>query len=503
MSINSFRKHVFYIAIVFYGVAATNSTGYHQEDEHYQIVGFAEYRLGNTKDVSWEYKQRLRSTIQPVICMGIFSLFRAFNVTDPFYLALCLRLITAALSVAVITFFAETCLPDLSEKYRKWFLIMSFFLWFLPYINVRFSSEAWSGLLSLLSVALVKNIRKDKKDYQYALIGLVLGLAILFRFQALVFVFGILCWCIFIGKIKGRHVFIIVSSVILALLIGFLIDCWFYQKITCSLYNYIHVNVVENIASIFGRSPWYYILLYIIKAPVYPIGLLLLFSVLILLICKPTSIYLWCIIPFLILHTISPHKELRFLFPLVNFCPIIFFLAVQNVQSFILRLNRYVIGLICLFLILINAIGLIVVCTRSARKGDAEIADYIYHHFSGQKINLITSEDANPFDPQMGFKEHFYKGKYTQVNQISSLWTPDFRYHIKKGYINLLVMTHLEYTGKETQKRLEDFNFKLIKNTLPKPYDIFVKWYDDTINDRTITGGVINENQLLLYRCLN
>lgn len=485
------HKVILLLSIILYTIVAISSSGYHQEDENYQIVGFAEYKLGNTNEISWEYKQRIRSAVQPMLCMGIFCLLRFLQITDPFILALFLRLLTCVLSIIIITFFVNTCLPDLKEKYWIWFLGASYFLWFLPYINVRFSSESWSGLFCLLSIALVQYASKKKKNLHYILIGLVIGLAVLFRFQAILLAFGLLCWCYFIGGIKGKHFFLIIISSVLIICSGIMIDSWFYHKLTFSLYNYIEINILKDVASFFGRLPWYYILIYIIKAPTFPIGVLLLSSIVVLTGCNPKSIYVWCIIPFLLIHFLTPHKELRFLFPIANLSPIVIFSAIQRSEILILKLNQYVLGAIVCLLLLINTIGLITISAKSTRKGDTEIADYIYHQFPNQKVNLITSYESDPFDPQMGFKHHFYKGKNTGVSEITSFWDSGVKNKIKNGYVNLLVISKMEFTGTESQKRLTDLKMVLVKDTLPGFYSFFINLYD----------GSIDEDHLLLYRC--
>lgn len=487
------HKLILLIAIMLYTIVAINSSGYHQEDEHYQIVGFAEYKLGNTNEISWEYKQRIRSAVQPVLCMGVFSLLKFLHITDPFVLALYLRLLTGVISIIIIAFFVSTCLPDLKEKYWGYFLTTSCFLWFLPYINVRFSSESWSGLFCLLSVALVQYTWSRRTIFHCILIGLVIGFAILFRFQALSFAFGLLMWCYFVGKIKGKQFLLIITSIFLMSCLGVIIDSLFYQKLTFSLYNYVEINVLKDAASFFGRFPWYYILLYIVKAPTYPIGLLLLSSIIIVSVYNPKSIYIWCITPFLLIHVLTPHKELRFLFPIANLSPVIIFLAIQHMEVLLLKLNKYVLSSIVCLLLLINTVGLIIICTKSTRNGDTEIADYIYHKFPGQKVNVITSYESNPFNPYMGFKTNFYKNGNTEISDITSFWDPELNNKIKKGYVNLLVISKLEYTGAKTQKRLEYFKMILVKNTLPGAYSCFTDLYDSSINDE----------QLLLYRYTN
>jgi len=65
------KKLIYFILFItiIYCFTAYNSSGFHQPDEHFQIIEFANYKLGNTKpqDLSWEFKAEIRPTIQPAL----------------------------------------------------------------------------------------------------------------------------------------------------------------------------------------------------------------------------------------------------------------------------------------------------------------------------------------------------------------------------------------------------------------------------------------------------
>src|SRR4030081_2873895 len=104
LSIAKFHLTVLIIAIVVYLVTAFYSEGYHHPDEHYQIIEFANYKLGkqSAAGLPWEFQAGIRSAIQPTLCYLLFRLFNSMGMTNPYELATVLRMLTALLSLAAI-----------------------------------------------------------------------------------------------------------------------------------------------------------------------------------------------------------------------------------------------------------------------------------------------------------------------------------------------------------------------------------------------------------------
>ncbi|MES1249531.1 MAG: hypothetical protein ABUL46_02555, partial [Chitinophaga rupis] len=143
-SVYRFHLTILLIALVVYLTTAVYSEGYYYPDEHYQIVEFANYKLGRQDEarLPWEYKARIRASIQPAICYLFIKGCNAAGVTNPYVLAMTLRMLTALLSLTAIYCFVNASLQWVSPRYWYVYIPLSYFLWFLPYINVRFSSES-------------------------------------------------------------------------------------------------------------------------------------------------------------------------------------------------------------------------------------------------------------------------------------------------------------------------------------------------------------------------
>ena len=118
-------------------------------------------------------------------------------------------------------------------------------------------------------------------------------------------------------------------------------------------------------------------------------------------------------IPFLLIHFLIGHKELRFLFPLINIIPLFIVLALQELEKKkFKKIGLYLQGkkfrwFIYLFLI-VNSIYLINICFRPADYY-VSLYQFIYKNYKDVKTELIFSNE----DPYLRAPEpaNFYKSK--------------------------------------------------------------------------------------------
>ena len=71
ITIKNSGKFLFLVSAI-YIITAFFSVGYHQLDEHYQILEFANYKLGLTYPgyLAWEFDAHIRPSLQPLIAAG-------------------------------------------------------------------------------------------------------------------------------------------------------------------------------------------------------------------------------------------------------------------------------------------------------------------------------------------------------------------------------------------------------------------------------------------------
>ncbi|RXF71830.1 hypothetical protein [Arcticibacter tournemirensis] len=414
------EKYIIIAALIVYSVTAIYSNGYYHPDEHYQIIEFAGLKLGFNapSDLAWEYGRLMRPTVQPTLCILLFKALNFFGIFDSYFLAMALRLITAIVAVAIITRFIICTKSFINPGLWTIYLLLSYFLWFTPFISIRFSSETWSGLSFLFALCYI--LKEKKLTWDYCICGALFGLSFMFRFQSAVLIIGVVAWLILIGKEKFWNLFWIILGTCFAIQAGLAIDAWFYGKYTFSFLNYFKINILNDVASNFGVAPWYEVIEYIFFDALWPIGLLILGSILWLLRKAPNTLFLWCVIPFIFVHAIIAHKELRFLFPVVWFVPIIIVLAIQQLPFDSLRsLQQKVFFRIAyIILIILNVVALITMALKPAGIGSKQITRFIQVNYPYKPIHIYYMKTCNPFEPWNGLKENFYRNAKVKTSRI-------------------------------------------------------------------------------------
>lgn len=412
-------KYIYILSIIVLVITAFFSTGYHHFDEHFQILEFAGLKLNMTVagNLPWEYNYQMRSAIQPVVVVVLYNFLNIFGLYNPFTIALFLRLLSAAVAFLGMYMIYKTYNKTiLNDTLKKWFLLLSFFLWFMIYNNVRFSSENWAGSILLIAFSLL-NIKQRPNRYYYLYIGLLLGLAFLFRYQAGFLIAGLILWVLFIKKNISNAVFLTLG-VIFLIGIGIIIDRWFYGEWTLTTWNYFNQAILQNKISGFGVDPWWYYFEIVFIKAIPPFSIIFIVSFIIVFIYKRKDLLTWTILPFLLIHFIIGHKEIRFLFPVIGFLPVVIIKSFEIIQEKWNKTfldNTFVRVFAKLFLIA-NFISLLIIAFKPA---DNQISLYkrLYNDYKTPTTLYYT--DDNPYHRILDI--NFYKRKNLDVIKISSV----------------------------------------------------------------------------------
>lgn len=407
-----------------YLITAYNSTGYYHPDEHFQIIEFAGLKSGwNTgNDLAWEYDARIRPALQPMIASVCFYFLDGVGINSPFDKALFLRLLTAILTLWGIYYFARNMQHEVNPSYRKLFWGLSFFLWFLPAVNVRFSSETWAGLCLILTIALI--CKQGTRSLRSCVgIGALMGLSFEFRYQMAFCMVGLFLWLILIGKWKVKQLAYLVLGGVSVVIGGIALDSWFYGSPVIAFYNYFESNILHDVASNFGTSPWYYYLTQVTESATTLLGLAIWISLFVFLLYFRCHILLWCLIPFLIIHFVVPHKELRFLFPVINLTPFLLVMGFQLLMESTTRpfIRKALIYPVFCVTVLINLLGLIIMMNKPAGSGNIEIAAYIDRKYGQKNVTLYAHAGNTPYciGPFKGLTARFYLNNKVEIKDFA------------------------------------------------------------------------------------
>jgi phosphatidylinositol glycan class B len=437
-----------------------------------------------TKDLTWEYQAKIRPALQPLLGYIVLKTCEFFSIINPYSQTIVLRLITAIISLLIIHFFTNSCRKFIAPEYWKIFLILSYFLWFFPFLNVRFSSENWSGLMLLLSVGMV--LRKPKSNSTFLLIGVILGLSFLFRYQIAFAIAGLLAWLIVIKKEKTVSLILISSSFLLLVVLGIIIDSLFYGQWTVTTINYFIVNLIDGKAAGFGTSPIYYYFFMIFRYSFFPIGIIILISFLLVTIKKPKTIIVWIILPFIIGHSLISHKELRFLFPLINFIPILIIWSLEIIKSKDWHsLSKKVSIAFLTGILAVNMIALVVASLKPAGSGRVRITERIHRFNTESKLHIIYSANNNPYSP-WGITTKYYNETNASFIELENY---DLSASLSLDIKTVLVFTQEEISNPKIQYVIKNNNMHELGKSYPDFTLPVLSIYGHHMNDVLVLYG--------------
>lgn len=475
------------LAFVAFVVTAVASYGFHHADELFQIVEFAGIKSDTfTPYIAWEYDAQIRPMLQPALCALFLKSFSLISVTDPFTVSLMMRLFAALLSfVAIMLFVRNTASNFESSKVRVIYLALSLLLWFIPYLACRFSSETFGGIFFVYALA----IYFSKKEVMSTkiMLGICFALSFIFRFQMGLAILGFGLWALLIDK-KAWDYFIVpvISFVIAYALLGIGVDSWFYGEFVFAPYNYVKVNS-EVSSAWFGSEPWWFYLYNLVSYPTYFIGVPLAAAIIYLLVRNPKSPYLWCFIPFFIVHSLIAHKEVRFLFPMAFLFPVMLMSAYDKLNRRFGEIKSWKVVwsfILCVFAS-VNFCGLYANMSKSAGDQTCYLAKYIRDDYDGQKVNIVHGLYSNPYGPYGGISG-FYRNnnatmsKYNNIYGIKLLLKPDAVnfFTCRKCDLENMVCVG-EFADMDPFDVLRNFGFEYQSQSVPRFFEIISENYTD------------------------
>lgn len=397
-------------------ITAFSAKGWLYPDEYYQIIDFACYKLGlkPASELPWEYAAQMRSGLLPLIFYSFTKTCWLPGLHNPFTIAALLRVIVAGVGLCIIAAFAKQQVQRFVQTESKLFFVFcSFLLWYTPLLQSRFSAENCSGLSLLLSIYLIFN----NKKYSFFGAGLALGFSFQFRYQLAICVLAILIYLYQKGERKNILIFCI--GFIIVATIGISADYWLYHKVVFPPYYYIS-NIINLPIRHGVQAPWYYLKEIFFKP--FPLFSILIFASLLYFFTKyKYHLFTFIVVPFFIFHQLIPHRELRFLYPIIYLIPFILSTFIDQFK----KLTNYKIYLNSFFIL--NFIAALFVSAKDSGPGRGAMQHYFYQH---QNItNVFHTPGANPFAPWEGDAEIFYfpqKITFYKINDLNKLQNVEY-----------------------------------------------------------------------------
>ncbi len=322
------------IALVIHVLTAWFNGGFLNADEHWQILEFAWHKLGHepASVLPWEFLEQMRPGLQPWIAAGVIAALQRAGVFTPILAAFLLRLASALLGLWVSLQVCALVLPSIRRQvYREMAFYGSLFLWAAPFLHARFSAESWGGALAFGGVCLLlaadaacdgegrdRGVAPPPRALALAgCAGVAWGFAFFCRVQMAPAIAGASLWWIMVRRGSWRLLGVAAAAFVVAAAANVAIDHWLYGAWVLTPLRYVEVNVLQGKASTFGTSPWWMIVAPFLLVPLPPFSVV---AVALLVLGAWTCrrhVLVWMALPFVAAHAVIPHKELRFMVPLI------------------------------------------------------------------------------------------------------------------------------------------------------------------------------------------
>lgn len=284
-------------------------------DEYYQTVEQANRIAFGFGIIPWEFREGARSWFFPGVLAGWFKVLWWVGIRGPGHRVIAAKLLMAALGlvgVGATGMLAARLVPEERQRKTAW-LFGALFLGFAPpilYFGPKVMTENASG--PLLVLAALWSLDGDRRRQIAA--GALSASTIYLRYQNGLFAVGLLIFSAWKHGWRAAVPFLIAATSIG--LAGGALDWVTWGTPFKAFIEYLDFNIVRDGASGFGTSPWTFFFTHTVGALGAPVGLLLFAAV---RGSRRAKALAFMVVLFIGIHAAVPHKELRFLLPLMPF----------------------------------------------------------------------------------------------------------------------------------------------------------------------------------------
>ncbi|GMR53693.1 hypothetical protein PMAYCL1PPCAC_23888, partial [Pristionchus mayeri] len=290
-------------------------------DELFQSAEPAHSLIFGSGHLSWEWTRGLRSPLHALILSIPLYMIKMISFDTPFTVFYLPRLLHSTLFLLSDIAFSSLTYRFLpTQKARNIVLCMYASNWFINYCSPRTLGNSLETCFTLLSLTQYPFTSREcsSKCKSVPLCIFLATLSIILRpTSALLWiVLGLrLLW---IAPDPLSLVFSrVLPSMLPTLFISTLLDSWWYGRWLSSLYEFLSFNVLEGGSVHFGVHPLYWYFVDGLPA-VFTLSLIpILYGAFGRLSSRPPNVILSACLFYLLVHTFLPHKEHRFILPIV------------------------------------------------------------------------------------------------------------------------------------------------------------------------------------------
>lgn len=414
-------KTILFAAIIVRLIATIFSQGYGMHDDHFLIIeasaswvdGF-DYNLW----LPWTEGNRGGPEGHSFTYVGLnylyFSIMKFLGFADPKILMFFNRLLHALASLIVV-WYGMKITEKLSNRENAvkvgWILAL---LWILPFVSVRNLVEVASLPMLVFGVWLM--IKEEKLNH-FILAGLVIGLAVSFRYQIGVFAIGVAAYYFFQWKFKLFFAFSGGVLLIFGITQG-IVDYFIWGYPFAELMSYVSYNMTEGTTYLPNQNYFMYFIV-LMGCLFVPLGLLIMVG-----FFKAYKKYAVLFVPtflFIIFHTLYPNRQERFILSVLPFFIMLGIMGYHLLKESNFKVKLWRISILIFWIF--NIPFLLFSMTMYSKKSRVEAMYHLYNN--GIKEERILLEGS--VDKRVSMMPKFYAKEWN----ISFVERTDSSQHLK------------------------------------------------------------------------
>ncbi|CAI5441996.1 unnamed protein product [Caenorhabditis angaria] len=304
-------------------------------DEIYQSSEVAHNLVYGTGHLSWEWRASLRSYFHPALIAAIYQLINYIGLGSYSWIIYNVPRIFHSLLFVVADFsYYKLCRRlCITSKIADMSFISYLSCWFVFYCSSRTLSNSLETSITLIALSWFPFEGKFYKGSTWPYIALGIITIVIRPTVALIWlVFGL--YHLYLSPNPFRLIFRVVVPVAFPiLLLTIIIDSWAYGQFTIPLWNFLQFNVFQGGSAFFGVHPWHWYFTAgiptVLTIQIIPIIIGLLGPN----IFRPTLLPFYATSLYILVHSFLPHKEQRFLLPIIPLLCIYAGGAFQNLKK--------------------------------------------------------------------------------------------------------------------------------------------------------------------------
>ncbi|KAJ3190186.1 hypothetical protein HDU85_000477 [Gaertneriomyces sp. JEL0708] len=356
---------MFVALLLFRMLNALTIRTYYDPDEFWQSLEVAHRYAFGYGYLTWEWKEKIRGFAHPAIFAVVFKILRLTGLDTGQYVVLIPRLVQALFAA-----FADLYTYRLAHKLHgastaTWVLFCSVVSWYHFFCSVRTLSNSLETTLTVMALYYWPRMQKGQKGmgtnsrhaYRKALILAAMG-CIVRPTNALIWMFlgmRLLKQC---SGFRWQLTVDTLVVMICAVAASTLIDGMFYEELTFVPLNFVRHNLLDGIASFYGTHPWHWYLSQGYPVTAFTFLIPILWHASLSRFADLDKELLKLIGWVLAVYSMLPHKEFRFIYPILPPTLVCAGKALADLKRRAVRggpKQQNLFALLCLMLVVTNA----------------------------------------------------------------------------------------------------------------------------------------------------